>query len=422
MGVDPNLRDPYIMNWNLGIQHAFTRNLSLEVGYVGNHGSRLFGIRDINQAPLGAGWCQNSPLTAAQLADQCKGASPAIAPPKAFNSQAAQEARPYFTRFPYLGFINWASNNVHSNFNSLQVTLTQRTSHGLSFTAGYTFAHGLDNGSLNRFGILPQDSNNPGAEYGSSDFDIRQRFTLTTTYSIPGIKGYGQMLEGWQINSIYTYQTAQPWSLWDAGNNFDGTGENAYRWDIFGSPDGFRSGATSIPYCTGFGVDPVSGKATTGGVGCSQQAGTLALPTFLPKSLGDQCATMATDPVTLRAGGCYVTNSGVLVPAALNHFGNMGRNIFRDSGFRNVDFSIFKNFTFKERFGVQFRAEFFNLFNRPIFANPYGASSGTSGGQNDPSTPSGFGGTSGTPDVNAGNPIVGSGAARDVQLGLKLTF
>jgi len=103
-------------------------------------------------------------------------------------------------------------------------------------------------------------------------------------------------------------------------------------------------------------------------------------------------------------------------------FGTMGRNIFRDSGFKNVDFSVFKNFKFRERYGVQFRAEMFNVFNHPIFANPYGASSGSSGGQNDPSTPSGFGGTSGTPDVNAGNPIVGSGAARDIQLGLKLTF
>jgi len=111
-----------------------------------------------------------------------------------------------------------------------------------------------------------------------------------------------------------------------------------------------------------------------------------------------------------------------MVPPTLGTFGTMGRNIFRDSGFKNVDFSIFKNFAFKERFGVQFRAEFFNLFNHPIFANPYGASSGTSGGQNDPSTPLAFGGTPGTPDVNAGNPIVGSGSSRAIQLGLKLTF
>ena len=419
MGVDPNLRDPYIMNWNFGIQHAFTNNLSLEVGYVGNHGSRLFGIRDINQAPLGAGWCQNSPLTAAQIADACK-LGP-TAPPKPFNSQAAQEARPYFNSFPYLGFINWASNNVHSNFNSLQVTLTQRASHGLSFTAGYTFAHGLDNGSLNRFGLLPQNSNNTGAEYGSSDFDIRQRFTLTTTYNIPGVKGYGQLLQGWQVNSIYTYQTAQPWSLWDGGNNFDGTGENAYRWDLFGSPDGFRSSATSIPFCNGFGVDPVTLKPTTVSVSCSQQAGTLANSTPLPKSLGDKCATLTTDPNTLKNAGCYVTNNGVIVPAPLNHFGNMGRNIFRDSGFKNWDLSVFKNFTFKEQFSAQLRVELFNVLNHPNIANPYGASN--FGGIGDTLNSSGtFGCGCGTPDVIAGNNLIGSGSARVMQVGLKLKF
>jgi len=100
----------------------------------------------------------------------------------------------------------------------------------------------------------------------------------------------------------------------------------------------------------------------------------------------------------------------------------MGRNIFRDSGFQDVDFSVFKNFTYRERFHAQFRLEIFNLFNHPIFANPYGASNGSSGGNNDPSAPTSFGGAIGTPDVVAGNPLIGSGSARDVQIGLKLTF
>jgi hypothetical protein len=100
----------------------------------------------------------------------------------------------------------------------------------------------------------------------------------------------------------------------------------------------------------------------------------------------------------------------------------MTRNIFRDSGFRNVDFSIFKNFVWKERFTAQFRLELFNIFNHPAFANPYGASQGSSGGNNDPSAPSAFGGAVGTPDVIAGNPLVGSGDARELQVGLKLMF
>jgi hypothetical protein len=91
--------------------------------------------------------------------------------------------------------------------------------------------------------------------------------------------------------------------------------------------------------------------------------------------------------------------------------------MFRDTGFYNVDFSVFKNFNFKERYNATFRFEVFNLFNHPDLTNPYSYGSG-----NDPSNPTAFGCGCLTPDFAAGNPIVGSGSARDIQLGFKLTF
>jgi hypothetical protein len=99
----------------------------------------------------------------------------------------------------------------------------------------------------------------------------------------------------------------------------------------------------------------------------------------------------------------------------------MGRNIFRDAGFKNVDFSVFKTFTIKERFNATFRAEFFNALNHPIIGNPFGSVNGSAGGS-DPSSGSKFGCSCTTPDFAAGNPLVGSGDARLIQLGLKLTF
>jgi hypothetical protein len=117
--VDPNLKTPYILNWHLGVQHVITPNLSLEVGYVGNHGDNLTNFVDLNQPDLVTG------------------------------------VTPYGAKFPYLGHINRTINDGHSNYHSLQSTLTKRVSHGLSFTAGYTYGHGLDNGSLSRFGNLP---------------------------------------------------------------------------------------------------------------------------------------------------------------------------------------------------------------------------------------------------------------------------
>jgi hypothetical protein len=398
MGVDPNLKTPYVTNYNLSVTHAFGNNLSLEVGYVGNQGSRLTGFTDVNACAPSAGSC----------------------------------VRPYASKFPYYQFINVMSNDTRSNYNSMQATLTKRMSHGVSFTAGYTFAHGLDNGSLNRFGLLPQNSVDPGGDYGNSDFDVRHRLTLTGTYNIPGINGFAQAFKGWQVNGIVTLQSSQPWLVNDYGNNFSGAGDSTDRWDFFGNPSDFKGTANGIPYCSGFG----------GTVTCTTYDGQSQLTSLVSAAqtatYAANCVAKAPNASTLAAGGCYASGNSVMTPPVPGTFGTMGRNIFRDSGFKNLDLSVFKNFTFKERFTAQFRLEVFNVFNHPIPENPYGASNGSSGGNNDPSATgtapflingvktnvpnSVFGGALGTPDVIAGNPVVGSGDAREVQIGVKLQF
>jgi hypothetical protein len=101
----------------------------------------------------------------------------------------------------------------------------------------------------------------------------------------------------------------------------------------------------------------------------------------------------------------------------------MGRNIFRDTGFRNLDLSITKGFKLGERLKAQFRAEAFNALNHPIFANPYGGTSNY--GQTffaDPSFLGGFGCGCATPDNASFNPVLGSGSNRAIQLGLKFIF
>jgi len=399
MAVDPNLTTPYITSYSLGIQHSFGNNLSLEVGYVGNRGSRLTGFRDINQIPAGA-------------------------LPTATNLTG----RPYgdATQYPYLQWIIQESNDGHSNYNSFQASLTKRISHGVSFIAGYTYGHGLDTGTLNRTGYLPQNSQNVAGEYGNSDFDIRQRFTFTVTYDVPGIKGYGQLLEGWKLNSIVTVQTAQPWQSYDSNNSFcegngtTGVADFTCRWNITGPASAFNSGPNGIPYCTSGGHN-----------GCGITSGINSNTTFFtdPQSaaMWNQCVAAAgpSANANLLGNGCYVSGNSVITPPANGTYGNIGRNIFRDSGFKDVDFSVFKIFTFKERYSAQFRAEIFNLFNHPISANPYGGANGYGVG-NDPSVGANGGGIFGcgcaTADVAAGSPQIGSGGARGMQLGLKLAF
>jgi len=415
MGTDPHLKTPFAVNYNISITHSFGSDVSLEVAYVGNMGHRLLSFQDANQPSLGSSYCLNT-LTAAQAADACNPAGldfvPNVTTVTGGNPQALQEARPFFNKFPYLGYIELVGNHATSNYNSLQVSLNKRMSHGLQLTAGYTYGHGLDDGSLNRFTIGTQNSNNLKGDYGKSDFDVRHRLTVTVTYNIPGIKGYGQVLEGWQINSIVTYATAQPWNVFDSADNFSGTGENVDRWNITGNPTDFKSGFNSFALCNGGTCSIANPYGVPQTLSPAQTTSALA-----------SCAADAVSAATLASAGCYVSPNGksFLTPPALGTYGNMGRNIFPDSGFKNLDLSIFKNFTFKERYGIQARWEVFNAFNHPIAANPYGASSAVNSGN-------GMGGGAPlgaaflTPDFAAGNPLIGSGSQRVMQVGLKLTF
>jgi hypothetical protein len=93
--------------------------------------------------------------------------------------------------------------------------------------------------------------------------------------------------------------------------------------------------------------------------------------------------------------------------------------MFPDRGFRNLDFSLAKNFHVTERFRLQFRAEFFNILNHPNFANPYGGQNGF--GLNDPSVRP-FGCGCATPDIAAANPVIGSGGSRALQFAGKFIF
>ena len=396
LGVVPNFKYGYIASWNVGIQHSFTSSLGLDVEYVGNHGERLSTITNINQPT-----------------------NPLVNPAGPLTS----------TKFPYLGFINMLSNIGWSNYNGLQVTLTHHTSHGLSFIAGYTYSHALDLSSLDAFALMPQNSLNPSADYASSDFDIRHHFTLTTSYDIPGRKAPLQLLEGWQINSIVTLQSGQPWTV-DSSTPLSGvtngdiseTGDFTDRWDFVGNASDFTSGPTAIPYCSG-------AFETGGGVKCLEypfNAPPAQLPAAQAAAYQAMCSAAARSAGsggTLDQFGCYAKGKSVMVAPAFGTFGSMPRSLFRDSGFRDWDVSVFKIWRFGERFSGQFRAEFFNVLNHPNFANPYGGPNGfgTVGYWN-PLSPGLFGCGCATPDVAAGNPVVGSGDARAIQLGFKLLF
>jgi len=397
MTVDRNLTTPYVWNWTLNLQHAFTPNLSLEAAYVGNRGTNLTGIRDINQPAVGSDF------------------NPACADP-AINSPD-QFCLPFNGKFPYLANIFQMGNVYRSNYNGLQVTLNARNYHGLSMVAGYTYSHASDDVGANwDFGYgsgLPQNAHNVAAEYANSDFDIRHRLTLSFTYAIPGRRGYGQMLEGWELNSITTLETPQYWGPMDEGTDAAGVGplpvsppaNSPIRWSFY------HAGTASF----GNPADFKSGK----GVGFTHFTAGSIPQSCVASALAEDGGAPGAQTTSLNNFGCYASGNSVMMAPPQGQFGNMGRNLFQDTGFKNFDFSLAKNFHFGEGMRLQFRAEFFNILNHPNFANPYGGQNGF--GLNDPSAPS-FGCGCATPDIAAANPAVGSGGPRSIQLGAKFVF
>jgi carboxypeptidase family protein len=391
---DRNLRVPYVETWNIDIQHSFTNNLSLDLAYLGNHGVKIYGQRDINAPAVGAGW--GDPSVATSPAGMCLASAPLYGN---CSPDPTLEVGPYSAKFPYLQYIDSLSNQDRSHYNALQVSLTQRTSHGLSFTAAYTYSHALDDVSQNFGSTVPLNNTFPNLNYGNSDYDIRNRFTLELSYALPSIKSPAQLLQGWAINSIVTIQPGTPWAVQDLTNDFSGTnevnnagGQNAWgeAWNFFGDPKDFKAVPNGLPFFSGQSNATCLAKAT---------------------------AISALAVASLTNNGCFAVGNSVLIPPPFGQYGTVGKNIFRNPNFRTWDFSVQKDFKIKERLTAQFRAELFNVLNHPLFGQ-VDAGHLT---QNDPSN-----GTLGlafeTPDAASGNPVLGSGSNRDVQLGLKLIF
>jgi hypothetical protein len=330
------------------------------------------------------------------------------------NCGPGDEFGPYHQKFPYLQYILQLSNLYRSHYNAVQATLTQRTSRGLSFTAAYTYSHANDDVSQNFGASAPLNNLAPDAsQYGNSDYDIRHRFTFEATYALPGLKSPGQILQGWVLNSILTWQTATPWAVQDSANDFSGTGEVndaadtwGEAWNFSGNPKDFTASPTGIPFFQG---------------GATVDPGTLGYTKTTP-TLNADCNAAATARgqlalASLWTSGCFESGKSILIPPPYGTYGTVGKNVFRDTPFHNWDVSVQKNWKFKERLSAQFRAEFFNVLNHPLFAD-VGAGHLAN---NDPSTGV-LGLANATPDQGSGNPVLGSGSNRDIQLGLKLIW
>jgi hypothetical protein len=250
------------------------------------------------------------------------------APPGAGNITAR---RP----FPKFGGFQVMNAPSHSSYHALQARLQHRFDYGFTFLGAYTYSKSIDNGSGIRTTdgdpLTPSDDYNLAAERGLSAFDFRQRFTASFLYELPFGRGKAWLsdapgivegiLGGWQFGGILTLQTGFPLT----------------------------------PYCGG-------GNIQNGGGYCK--------PDVVPGENPDLSHEQQRVERFFNTGA-FVDRLGQ-DPARVTEFryGNAGRNIISGPGIRSLDASLNKFFRFTERQNLEFRAEFFNLPNHPIFAPP----------------------------------------------------
>ncbi len=376
-GVDPNLRTPYMQNYNLNLQQEINRYMVVQAGYVGSNGHKLLRFRDINQP-------SQAEITAADVLCDC------------INDWGAPR---HIATSPFW-YINWQEGSANSSYNSLQLSWKINNWRGLSSTVSFNWSHSIDDASDGEDYVpnaaQPNDSTSPiRMNRGNSNFDVRKHLTWNFTYNFPNRKGsMSKLTDGWGVNGIVTVQAGQPFQLnYNFQGDFDGSGGG------FGRPD-------------------LVGKVT-------YNPGD-------PRNFLDLTAFAA--PCDYQVGG---DGTAMSCAVGTRHFGTLGRNSLRGPDFRQFDFSIFKDTKINERIKVQFRAEAFNLFNHPNFANPYlpifiadaaqqGISDGLPLGSNCPNVAAGRScgalHLTATGDVGIGYPFLGSGGPRGLQLAVKLTF
>jgi hypothetical protein len=307
------------------------------------------------------------------------------------------------------------------------MSLQQRVTHGLFFTAAYTFSHSLDTSSAD-FGSPVMDSRCLQCDYGRSSFDFRHNFTLRFVYNVPGVKrAPAQLLQGWQVSSAIAILSGQPLTGTDSSTDLSGTGQKLDRWSIAGDAKNIQTGF-GIPCYSITGIKAKFDKApcTTVPVGTSTQ-GTAAFVANLPQACIDAAAGEATNPTVVAGGlagsldynglaalahyGCYYQNGTAIVPPAQGTYGNMSRNLLSNGlPYREWDASISKTWKITERLSTQFRTDIFNVTNNVIYQAP----------KSNPNSVTSFGLS--TALNRSGDPILGNGGPRQITLGLKLMF
>ena len=395
---DRNIKTPYMENYNLNIQQQLSSKTVLQVGYVGSQGHRLWRFFDISQ-----------PSLAQITASDCPEGIATCATTGAITSDYSVP-RNYGSN-PYGAFYILQENSTgKSNYNALQTSFRVNSWRGVTSVVNFVWSRSMDNSSDGEDFVpnaaQPNDSTSPQLEYGPSNFNIPRRLTWNFAYELPRMGGGWQRLKnGWGINSVLTLQDGQPFHLnYNFEDDYSGSGNGFDRPDVVG---------------------PIVYHPRD------------------PFNFVDLSAFAIPCDITAAAQVAPSGSRNDCVPGT-RHFGNMRRNSLRGPSFKEWNFAIYKTTSLTERLSMQFRADFFNILNHPNFANPYlpafladpagtvpvqacdngGGPYSCNFGINSSGREVSNGGyrITATGDVGIGNPFIGGGGPRGIQLAVKFTF
>ena len=312
--VDPGFRPPESYQWNLTVSHQLLQNTVLEASYIGNHGLHIW-RRNVNRNDI--------PPDQACRGSQCDGSSDSA---RLQFARATNNVRSPVTNtvrdaaallrdnrpLRGIGDVQTDESNGNSSYHAMQLWLNRRFSNRLAFQAAYTWGHAISDVSLTSFTNTTSDPYNFRSDKGDSDLDRRHTFVSNVVYVLPSFRNWGKAAEfalgDWQLNAIASY-----------------------------------FGATPIELITG-----VNTIGTSSAVG--QRPNYTGAPLYLDTG----------DPTR------HLNPAAFAVPA-IGQAGTLGKGSVRGKAITNIDFSMAKNWRFKERYGFQFRAEFFNVLNHPNF-------------------------------------------------------
>lgn len=386
--IDPNIRTPYVQQWNASIQRDLGWNTTLQVSYVGNHGTDLFRGFDINQVIInqngfladfnraranffltgnpgctsagcqtltffpnlvGGGLLTNGTV----LSLISSGSIGDLADIYRVNGIINNNGTDPFAPNPLLRGGDLLKNGSNSNWNAGIVEVRRRFNRGLYFQANYVFSKALTdysgdtNGDQTRF--LPLlDNAHPQFERSRANFDITHAFKANFTYELPVGQGHklspsnqlvARLIGGWNVGSIFTWQSGAPYSIFSDLGLIN------------------RSGRSSRE--TAFTTLSLAQLKNDTGI-FVQSGGTVF--SINPKLVNPDGTGVGPDALT-----CTPSVPGGFCNPQPGQQGNIPINFFSGPIFFDMDFAASKSFKITESKKLEFRTEAFNVLNHPVF-------------------------------------------------------